>query len=206
VITALRLCPLRRGQLIGVQDALSEHAPPRERLAFDQPWQSTATASAAQTSRILSSLRRPKRSTSTATETLSIESRLTQERRVMGSSLGSSRTSLDNPRIVVVHGATTARRKRGMAASRDRTTTGRRPIASSSHHQISPRVGSCLTTLRQPHEMTRGHPIHRPAQVDACRMPHSWHPPPWRGALQLAPRAPHREVWRPECSDGLDAH
>src|SRR5436190_15307477 len=51
----------------------------------------------------------------------------------------SSTTSLASPRIVVVHGATSVRRRRGMAASRESTTTGRRPISAGSHHQPSPR-------------------------------------------------------------------
>lgn len=42
----------------------------------------------------------------------------------MGSSSGCSTTSLGRPRMVVVHGATSARRSRGMATSRDSTTTG----------------------------------------------------------------------------------
>ena len=106
--------------------------------------QSTATARAAQISVIRLSLRRPIRSVSAPTETLSMESRLTAVRRRTGSSPGSRMTSLARPRIVVVHGAITARRSRGIAASRDRTTTGRRPISGGSHHQSSPRKGRVL--------------------------------------------------------------
>jgi len=54
---------------------------------------------------------------------------LEAERVGTGSSPGSRTTSLARPRIVVVQGATNARRSRGIAASRDRTTTGRRPIS-----------------------------------------------------------------------------
>lgn len=75
-----------------------------------QSGQSTATASAAQISRIRTSPRRPTRLTRIAIDTLSTESRFTAERRGTGSSPGSSTTSLTSPRIVVVHGATRARR------------------------------------------------------------------------------------------------
>lgn len=112
--------------------------------------QSTATSSAAQTSRILESARRPILSTRTPTATLSIESRFTAERRGTGSSPGSSTTSLGSPRIVVVQGATRVRRNRGIAASRDSTTTGLRPISGSSHHQTSPRDGNGLMKRRPP--------------------------------------------------------
>ncbi len=44
----------------------------------------------------------------------------------MGSSSGSSSTSLGIPRMVVVHGPINVRRNRGIAASRGSTTTGRR--------------------------------------------------------------------------------
>jgi hypothetical protein len=50
------------------------------------------------------SANRPRRSTSTATETLSTESRFTAERRGIGSAPGSRTTSLASLRIVVVHG------------------------------------------------------------------------------------------------------
>ena len=78
-----------------------------------------------------------------------------------GSSPGSSSTSLGIPRIVVVHGPISARRSRGIAASRDSTTTGRRPISGSSHHQTSPRVGRAVTTRRRPRETRRGRPTRR---------------------------------------------
>jgi hypothetical protein len=108
--------------------------------------QSTATSKAAQISRMRTSPSRPIRSTRTATATLSTESRLTAERLGTGSSPGSSSTSLGNPRTVVVHGATSARLKRGMAASRERTTTGRRPMSANSHHHTSPRAGRLVTS------------------------------------------------------------
>jgi hypothetical protein len=106
----------------------------------------TATSKAAQISRMRTSPSRPIRSTRTATATLSTESRLTAERLGTGSSPGSSSTSLGNPRTVVVHGATSARLKRGMAASRERTTTGRRPMSANSHHHTSPRAGRLVTS------------------------------------------------------------
>ena len=57
----------------------------------------------------------PRRSVSVPTETLSTESRFTADRRGIGSSPGSSCTSLASPRIVVAHGAIRARRSLGMA-------------------------------------------------------------------------------------------
>lgn len=113
----------------------------RGRAATAQTWQSTATARAAQISRIRASASRPSRSTRTPSETLSTESKLTAERCGTGSLPGSRTTSLGNARIVVVQGATSARRSRGMAASRDRTTTGRRPTSGNLHHHSSPRAG-----------------------------------------------------------------
>lgn len=107
--------------------------------------QSTATDMASQTSRSLSSLSRPRRSTRTATETLSMASRFTALGLGTGSTPGSSVTSLGSPRIVVVHGATSVRPRRGMAASRLSTTTGRRPMSGSSHHQTYPRRGEPFT-------------------------------------------------------------
>ncbi len=128
--------------------------------AMDQPEQSTATARAAQTSRIRVSRNRPNRVTRIPIETLSTESRFTAEARGTGSSPGSGTTSLTSPRIVVVHGATSARRWRGITASRDRTTTGRRPISAISHHQSSPRAGTALKRLTRPVGTTPSHPIH----------------------------------------------
>lgn len=90
-----------------------------------QPVQSSATSRAAQISRFRGSASRPRRLTRTATETLSRESRLTAQRWGTGSLSGSRTTSLASPRIVVVHGATSVRRSRGIAALRDMTTTGR---------------------------------------------------------------------------------
>jgi hypothetical protein len=127
----------------------------------DQGEQSTATERAAHICRIRASPSRPRRSTRTATDTLSTESRFTAERRGTGSSLGSRTTSLARPRIVVVHGATTARRSRGMAASRDKTTTGRLPASASSHHQTSPRAGIGITWPLQLRETRPGCPTHR---------------------------------------------
>jgi len=124
-----------------------------------QPWQSTATSRAPQISRIRMSANRPTRLTSTASETLSTESRLTAERRGTGSSPGSRTTSLARPRIVVVHGATSARRCRGITASRDSTTTGRRPISGISHHHTSPRAGSAFMRRPLPVATRRGRPI-----------------------------------------------
>ena len=115
----------------------------------DHP-QSFATSSASQTSRIRAPLSEPIRSTSTATDTDSTESRFTTLRWLIGSLSGSRTTSLGRPRMVVVQGAINARRNLGIAASRDNTTTGRRPISGGSHHQSSPRFGSVFT-WPQPH-------------------------------------------------------
>ncbi len=152
VTTVARLAAWPRGAALSSAGGAPEHVGYR---------QSVATSSAWQISRILTPLSEPIRSTSTATDTDSTESRFTALRRPIGSSPGSSTTSLGRPRIVVVHGATIARPSRGIAASRDNTTTGRRPISGGSHHHSSPRVGRELT-WPQPHfETTPDRPSRR---------------------------------------------
>ncbi len=126
-----------------------------------QPDRSTATEWAAQISFTRVSRNRPNRLARMATETLSTESRFTAERRGRGSSGGSSTTSLSSPRIVVVHGATSARRCRGITASRDRTTTGRRPISTISHHHTSPRGGAPSRTCHGPPKRLQVAPLVR---------------------------------------------
>lgn len=153
-----------------------------------QSEQSTATARAAQISRIRVSRKRPNRLTRIATDTLSTESRLTAERRGTGSSPGSSTTSLTRPRIVVVHGATSTRRCRGITASRDRTTTGRRPISAISHHHTSPRAGRALTTLLRHVETTPGRPIRLARRADARRRRRSSHLPRPSGSELAEPQ------------------
>jgi len=108
-----------------------------------------------------SSLRRPSRSVSVPSETFSIESRLTAERRGMGSISSSRITSLGSRRMLVVHGATSTRPSLGIAASRERTRTGRRAMCGSSHHQTSPREGTSVTKIRPPDGTMQGRPIHR---------------------------------------------
>ena len=131
-------------------------------IIFERYWrQSTATSKAAQTSRMRASERRPSRSTSTAIATLSTESRLIAEVLGMGSFPGSRSTSLGNPRTVVVQGATSDLPSRGIAASRESTTTGRRPMSASSHHQISPRAGTELTKPLRLLERMPGLPTRR---------------------------------------------
>lgn len=157
--------------------------------------QSTATSSAWQISRIRTPLSAPIRSTSTAVDTDSIESRFTAQRGPIGSSPGSRTTSLAKPRIVVVHGAMSARRSRGMAASRDRITTGRRPISGGSHHHNSPRTGKALTSPKPHFGTKRGRPSHLRRQLGGLRTQlHRWHrfrqPGSYRGALSV----PHRRV------------
>jgi hypothetical protein len=97
--------------------------------------------------------------------------RLTTDARGMGSSPGSSSTSLGIPRIVVLHGPTSARRSRGIAASRDRTTTGRRPTSASSHHHTSPRGGNAVRMPRPPPGTRQGLPTRLPRRPGACRTP-----------------------------------
>lgn len=147
----------------------------RESRASSQPTQvykrqSTATANAEQISRMRSSPNLPRRWVRVPIETLSTESRLTADRRGIGSSPGSSCTSLASPRIVVVHGAISALRSLGMATSRERTTTGRRAISGSSHHHTSPLAGRSFTTKR-PRETTPSRPIGPTHRVDDRRKP-----------------------------------
>ena len=147
-----------------------------------QRWQSTATARATQTCSIRRSLRRPSRSTRTPVDTLSTESRLTADRRGTGSSPGSSTTSLGRSRMIVVHGPISVRRSRGIAASRERTTTGRRPMSGSSHHQSSPRAGTGVTTSQLRHGTKRGlptHLVHRVGGRRRWRTPSRSLPPGW---------------------------
>ena len=115
-------------------------------------------------------------STRIAIETLSIESRLTAERSGTGSSPGSRRTSLGSPRMVVVQGAMSARRWRGMTASRDRTTTGLRPISAISHHHTSPRAGKSVMTPRPPVGTRPSLPIRLARRAGARRTRRSWRP------------------------------
>jgi hypothetical protein len=124
-----------------------------------------------------SSLSLPMRSTRMATDTLSTESRLIEDRRGIGSSSGSRTTSLAKPRTVVVHGATSARRNRGMTASRESTTTGRRPISGNSHHHTSPLAGRerPLTMPRPPLGTTPDRPTHRPPRAGARHRPRMRH-------------------------------
>ena len=159
--------------------------------------QSTATSSASQSCRILTSARRPIRSVRTPRATLSIESTLTTQCRGTGSSPGSRTTSLGKPRMVVVHGAMTARRSRGMAASRDSTTTGLRPMSGSSHHQTSPRAGDELMTRPTQPGTMRDHPTRRLRQGGGCRRRHTLRRPPRHGVEQGTLPRRHRPVLSP---------
>ena len=157
--------------------------------------QSTATSSAWQISRIRTPPSAPIRSISTAVETDSIESRFTAQRRPIGSSPGSRMTSLGKPRMVVVHGAMSARRSRGMAASRDRTTTGRRPISGGSHHHNSPRAGVALTWPKPHFGTKRGRPTHLCRQLGELRTQlRRRHRFRQTGSYQGALSVPHRRV------------
>jgi hypothetical protein len=142
--------------------------------------------------RIRVSASRPSRLTNTATETLSTESRFTTERRGIGSEPGSRTTSLAGPRMVVVHGATSARRSRGIDASRDSTTSGRRPISAISHHHTSPRAGSAPTKRSAPGATMPGRPTRRAHRPGACRRRRSSRPPRPIDDERVMPREPHR--------------
>jgi hypothetical protein len=168
--------------------------PSRECRTHD--WQSTAIANAEQISCILASASRPRRSTSTPTDTLSTESRLTADRLGTGSSPGSSTTSLGSARIVVVHGAISARPRRGMTASRESTTTGRRPISGSSHHHSSPRAGGWLMMRPRHVGMRPDRPRHRPREADADRKRRSWRRSRLCGAGQARRQAPRPQGLR----------
>ena len=158
-----------------------------------QPAQSTATSSAADTSSIRSPLSTPSRSTRTPTETLSTVSRLTAVVRVTGSSPGSRITSLGSVLIVVVHGAASVRPNRGIAASLESTTTGRRPISGSSHHHSSPRRGERLTSPRPHPETTPDLPIRQAGREADRRRPHRRRRSHRHDAEPTEPEAPHRE-------------
>lgn len=157
-----------------------------------QPGQSTATSRAAQMSRIRESASLPSRLMSMPTEALSTESKLTAERRGIGSPPGSRTTSLARPRIVVVHGATSARRSRGITASRESTTTGRRPISGGSHHHTSPRAGSALTRQPQLAETTPGLPTRPARRTGIDRRQRSLRPPLRNGDERATPPVPRR--------------
>ena len=57
----------------------------------------------------------------------------------------------------------------GMAASRDSTTTGRRPISGSSHHHTSPRAGGSVTSGPRTGGTMRDRPTHRAPRGDDGR-------------------------------------
>jgi len=164
----------------------------RSRPLLSQRRQSTAISSAPQISCMRASASRPSRVTSRETETLSTESKLTAERRGTGSSPGSRTTSLGSPLIVVVQGATIARPSRGIAASRDKTTTGRRPISAGSHHQSSPRAGSALTRTRRPAGTTPGRPTRPLRRAGGRHRRHSLRPLLRHGGERAVLRGPCR--------------
>ena len=124
-------------------------------------------------------------------DTLSTESRFTALTRGTGSTSGSRTTSLLRPRMVVVHGATSARRSRGIATSRDNTTTGRRPICGGSHHHTSPRNGTAISSLRPLLGTTRDRPIrqaHRAGGRHTRRTPRPVQRRGGAGGMTEAPR------------------
>ncbi len=160
--------PFSRPTVVGSTPAGSGPSQPTNTDPYraEQP---TATFSASHTARIRASASRPRRSTRTPIETLSIESRLTADDRDTGSVSGSRTTSLGRPRMVVVHGATSALRSRGMAGSRDRMTTGLRPMSGSSAHHSSPRQGKFFMTTLQLCATMPSRPIRRAGLGAGCR-------------------------------------
>jgi len=124
---------------------------------------------------------------------------LTADLRGIGSSPGSNTTSLGSPRMVVVHGPMSVRRRRGIAASRERTTTGRRPMSGSSHHQTSPRVGVEVTTRQLRRGTTRGRPTRllrraggrRRRRTPSRSLPPGWHERVRRGRRRTTPSRSH---------------
>lgn len=91
---------------------------------------------------------------------------------------------LGSDRIVVVQGATSARRSRGMAASRDNTTTGRRPLSGNSHHHSSPRAGISVTKCRRLDGTTPGLHMRPARRVGADHTRRSSHRSRRRGAVR----------------------
>jgi len=150
-------------------------------------------------------LRVPSRSTKSAIDTLSTESRFTADRSGTGSSPGSKMTSLGNSRMVVVQGATNARPRRGMATSRDRTTTGRRPMSGSSHHHSSPRRGMLLTWPLPPNGTRPGRPSRQAHRAGVCHMRCRQHRFLLRGGAQAGLAALHRATLHRLCRLGCAA-
>ena len=165
--------------------------------------QLTATSSAEQIWCMRPSLRRPILSTKIAIDTLSIESRLTAQRRLIGSSPGSRTTSLGRLRIVVVHGAINVRRNLGMAASREITTTGLRWISGNSHHQTSPRSGTGVTRQPHQHETQRGCPTHRIRQLGTRRTRRRRHQSHPHDCERRAHRVPRQAALRHLCWNAI---
>jgi hypothetical protein len=161
-----------------------------------QESQPTAIARATHTSRIRASPSVPSRFVGAPTPTFSTESRLTAARVGMGSSPTSITTSVGSPRIFVVHGAMSALRSLGIATSLVITTTGRRGISGSSHHQTSPRAGRFIMMMTLHHGRRRDRPIRRELRPVDHRTPCSWHRSPRPCIGRAARREPHRSVRR----------
>ena len=157
-----------------------------------QPGQSTATWRAPHISRMRAALSVPSRSTRTAIDTLSTESRFTAVRSGTGSSPGSKMTSLGKPRMVVVQGAINVRPNRGIAASRDSTTTGRRPMSGSSHHHSSPRRGRLVMWQLRRSGTRPGRPSRHARRWDALHMRRTKHRAQRRGGSRAGHEVPHR--------------
>jgi hypothetical protein len=169
---------------------------PRRCVEAPQGSQPNAIARATHTSRIRASLSVPSRFVSVPTPTFSTLSRLTDDLFGMGSSPTSSTTSVGSPRMFVVHGATRVLLRRGIATSLVITTTGRRGISGSSHHQTSPWAGRFIMMMTLHHGRRRDRPIRRELRSVDHRMPCSWHRSPRPCIGRAARREPHRSVRR----------
>ena len=92
------------------------------------------------------------------------------------------------------------------AMSRDRTTTGRRPISAISHHQTSPRAGIALTTLPRLVGTTPGRPIRLARRVGARRRRRSSRQPRRSGGELAERREPRPRAQRLSSRTARSAH
>ncbi len=131
-----------------------------------QSSQATAIWSAVQSCRIRSSLSRPRRSTSVPIDTLSTESRLTTEMRGIGSSVGSSGTSLGIPRIVVVQAPISA----AAGGEWPRPGTVRRPadVRALKAHTTKPRLSPAVRSRSAGSRPERGKVSHSSFSPSGC--------------------------------------
>lgn len=93
--------------------------------------------------------------------------------------------------------ATTARPSRGIAASRESTTTGRRPICGGSHHHTSPRSGTAIRSPRLLRETTPNPPTRQAHRAGGRRRTHTRHRVPSTDGEAAATATPRRSRPRP---------